>query len=324
MIDIKLLLYLLHPTLPHKTETILASIRKNEFSVSKKVIDLILATVDFIRTITNDIEIVDDEDFKRSIRNHYEELDNFKSLNPIIGEIFKEKIGMSESDIEIIAEKQKEHYPDKKFGEVAVIENMATAKEVIDILRVQEEKEDLGEHGYNYGSFVKISTYKLEEIADMLGELMTLHLQIGEELEKDGKYSGKYGRMEKIMKEIQTNFMEMRMVSFKQLFQKLSRIARDTSKDLGIEINIEVEGENEETDRNIAEKLFEPMLHLVKNAMYHGIFGETADEREKNGKNRVGTLKISAYRDWETLHLDRKSTRLNSSHRSLSRMPSSA
>ena len=63
--------------------------------------------------------------------------------------------------------------------------------------------------------------------------------------------------MEKIIKDVQSNFMELRMVSFKPLFQKLFRIARDTSSELGIDINIEILGEDEETDRNIAEKLIE-------------------------------------------------------------------
>jgi two-component system, chemotaxis family, sensor kinase CheA len=276
----------------HKSENILSGIRKNEFPASKKVIDLILATIDYIRTICNDIKVVKNSEFQKNLQKHIENLDNFKSINPKIGEILKEKVGLSENDIENLIEKQKEEYPNRKLGEVAVIENMATAKEVIEGLRTQEDKEEI--HGYGYGSYVKIPAVKLEEIADMLGEIMTLHLQITKEMEESGKQNSKHGRMEKIIKEIQTNFMEMRMVSLKPLFNKLSRIARDTAKELNIDINIEILGEDEETDRNIAEKLFEPMLHLVKNSLYHGLYQEDKNERNKNGKRERGTLKIEA------------------------------
>lgn len=277
-------------TVAHKSENILSGIRKNEFPANKNVIDLILTTIDYIRTICNDIKTVTSEIFKQEFEKHLEMLDNFKSENPKIGEILKEKVGLSENDIEKLVEKQKEDYPDKKLGEVALIENMATAKEVIDVLRFQEDKEEL--HGY--GNFVKVPTGKLEEIADMLGEIMTLHLQITKEMEEDGKHNSKHGRMEKIIKEMQTNFMELRMVSFKPLFNKISRIARDTAKELEIDVNIEISGEDEETDRNIAEKLFEPMLHLIKNALYHGLYMESNEERDKNGKKERRNLKIEA------------------------------
>ncbi len=285
----------------HKTENILSGIRKNEFYVNKRVIDLILSTVDFIRTICNDIKSVKDEDFQRKLKIHLENLDTFKSTNTKIGDILKEEVGLSDNDINYLAEKQKEEYPEKKFGEIAVIENMATAKEIIGVLRVQEEKDDTQEQIHGYGNFVKVPTAKLEEIGDMLGEIMTLHLQITGELgaNKDSKYS----RMEKIIKDVQSNFMELRMVSFKPLFQKLFRIARDTSSELGIDINIEILGEDEETDRNIAEKLFEPMLHLVKNSLYHGFYLETKENRKKNGKGENGTLKISAESNRGTVYL---------------------
>ncbi len=278
----------------HKSENILSGIRKNEFPSSKRIIDLILASIDYIRSICNDIKIVKSDTFKKEFNSHIELLDSFKSVNPKIGEILKEKVGLSDNDIENLIEKQKEDYPDKKLGEVAVLENMATAKEVIDGLRVQEDKEEVQEHGHGYGSYVKIPAVKLEEIADMLGEVMTLHLQITKEMEESGKQNSKHGRMEKIIKEIQTNFMEMRMVSLKPLFNKLSRIARDTAKELNVDINIEISGEDEETDRNIAEKLFEPMLHLVKNSLYHGLYQEEKSQRSKNGKRERGTLKIEA------------------------------
>ena len=94
-------------TISHKTENILASIRKVELQSSKKIVDLVLLSVDFIRTICNDIDIQENKDFLKEVEKHIEYTEKFKDSSPKIGDILKEKIGISEEEIEEMVEKQK-------------------------------------------------------------------------------------------------------------------------------------------------------------------------------------------------------------------------
>lgn len=283
-------------TISHKTENVLVLIRKGELQSSKKVVDLVLLSVDFIRTICNEIDIQENSEFLKEVEKHIEYMEKFRDSSPKIGDILKEKIGISEEEIEEMVEKQKSDYQGMKLGEIVVKENKATAKEVIEILRSQEEQEENIEpvQGTTNSGFVKVPIDKLESIGDMFGEIMTLHLQLMQENRVNENSSAKYVRMEKIIKDVQNNLNELRMVSFKNVFSKLTKIAKDTAKDLEINIEVETAGDECEIDRNISDKLFEPMMHIVKNGVYHGIYCEKKEERISNIKKETGSIKITA------------------------------
>ncbi len=87
--------------------------------------------------------------------------------------------------------------------------------------------------------------------------------------------------------------MSMRMVPIKSTFQKMVRLIRDLARDSGKEVGLEMSGEDTEIDRNVVEELYEPMVHMIRNAADHGI--ETPGEREKSGKKRKGTISLRAY-----------------------------
>jgi two-component system chemotaxis sensor kinase CheA len=99
--------------------------------------------------------------------------------------------------------------------------------------------------------------------------------------------------MAKVIKGIQNLSMSLRMVSVKQAFQKAARVGRDTAAELGKKVNISVMGEETEVDRDIADKLLDPLMHLVRNSISHGI--EEEGERQKRGKTEEGHLSIQAY-----------------------------
>jgi two-component system chemotaxis sensor kinase CheA len=99
-------------------------------------------------------------------------------------------------------------------------------------------------------------------------------------------------QLNKITDEIQDIVMAVRMVPLSATFHKMHRIVRDMSKKLDKEVNIEIIGEETEVDKNIIEHISDPLMHLVRNAVDHGI--EMPDEREANQKSRVGTLTLEA------------------------------
>jgi two-component system chemotaxis sensor kinase CheA len=145
--------------------------------------------------------------------------------------------------------------------------------------------------------YTRVSALKIDNLVDMIGELVIIQSQIEQDAVK------RFGtndylvtnllRMEKISKDIQNISMSLRMVSLKSTFQKINRIGRDTIAELGKNVNIEITGEETEIDRGVAEKILDPLVHLVKNSISHGI--EEESERPAKGKSIHGQVKISAY-----------------------------
>ncbi|MFN3264677.1 MAG: chemotaxis protein CheA, partial [Aquificaceae bacterium] len=99
--------------------------------------------------------------------------------------------------------------------------------------------------------------------------------------------------IDRIVGDLQLAVMKTRMQPVKKLFQKFPRVVRDLSRLLGKEVQLIVEGEDTEMDKSLIEKLEEPLIHLLRNSIDHGI--EPVEERERLGKPRTGKLKLKAY-----------------------------
>lgn len=154
-------------------------------------------------------------------------------------------------------------------------------------------------------SYVRIPAIKVDNLADLLGELLVTQSQVEQSLrvqtEVNTDLSSAVNRMARIGKEIQSITMSMRMISLKPTFQKVVRIARDAMAELDKNIHIEVIGEETEIDRSVAERLIDPLLHLVKNCISHAI--EPEAERLRQGKAAMGQIQIRAYSKRGSVHV---------------------
>ena len=164
------------------------------------------------------------------------------------------------------------------MGQVAVKEKKADVQDVLESLRIQEKATNILTSS---GGYTRVSALKIDNLVDMIGELVIIQSQIEQDAVK------RFGtndylvtnllRMEKISKGIQNLSMSLRMVSLKSTFQKINRIGRDTIAELGKNVNLEITGEDTEIDRGVAERILDPLVHLLKNSISHGI--EEAAER---------------------------------------------
>jgi two-component system chemotaxis sensor kinase CheA len=232
------------------------------------------------------------------LRNYHSLANKLQSQEDVpgtvkLGEILVKTGLIKNEDVTEIMNLQKDCYPDLKFGEIAVKENKADVKDVIGALHVQENAKG----DQRNQSYIRIPAGKVDNLVDHLGELLitqSLHKQeISSLLSRDGgKVMNNITRMERIAKQIQDITMSLRMVSLKQTFQKIYRIGRDTAAELGKDIIIDTFGDDTEIDRNIVDKLHDPLMHLIRNAISHGI--EEADERTDAGKPAAGHVAISA------------------------------
>ena len=144
--------------------------------------------------------------------------------------------------------------------------------------------------------FVKLETWKLDALVDLVGELVIAQSMVVQDPDVQTLESRTLARslrqLSRTTSELQRNAMSLRMVPVKAAFQKMTRLVRDVGAQTGKQVQLILEGEDTELDRNIVEKLGDPLVHMIRNAVDHGI--EMPEEREAKGKARLGTVRLSA------------------------------
>ncbi len=147
-------------------------------------------------------------------------------------------------------------------------------------------------------SFISVNVQRMDHLMDLIGELVIAEAVVlqnpdlkvpGLDLTNFQKAAGQLG---KITTELQDVIMAMRMMPLGNTFQKMKRLVHDITRKLGKEVELKIIGEDTEVDKNIIEHISDPLMHLIRNAVDHGI--EDADEREEAGKEPVGHLTLEA------------------------------
>ncbi|MDE3173954.1 MAG: chemotaxis protein CheA, partial [Gemmatimonadota bacterium] len=144
---------------------------------------------------------------------------------------------------------------------------------------------------------VRVRTDRLDQLIDMVGELVIAQAMITEDdVLRNTTLHGlarKVSDANKIVRDLQDLSMGMRMVPLRGAFQKVTRLARDLARRSGKQLDVVIDGEDTEIDRNLVEVLSDPIVHMVRNATDHGL--ESPAERRSAGKPATGRLSIAAY-----------------------------
>lgn len=147
-------------------------------------------------------------------------------------------------------------------------------------------------------SLISVNLAKLDALHDIVGEIITTESMVisnpdleGLELESFNKAARD---LKKLTGELQDTVMSIRMVPLAGVFQKMNRIVRDMKKKLGRDVDFVLEGEDTEVDKSIVDNLQDPLMHLVRNCMDHGIGEEDPEDRRALGKPEKGTIRLSA------------------------------
>lgn len=147
-------------------------------------------------------------------------------------------------------------------------------------------------------AFISVNVNKMDQLMDLIGELVISESVVlqNPDLKVPGlnltNFNKAAAQMAKISTDLQNVIMSMRMVPLTNLFQKMNRIVFDVSRKLGKDIEFEMIGEHTEVDKNIIENISDPLMHIVRNAVDHGI--ETNEERVDSGKSDKGKVTLSA------------------------------
>lgn len=155
-------------------------------------------------------------------------------------------------------------------------------------------------------STVRVNTEKLDSLVDVVGELVIVQSQLQESargLGSDGSpLSRNLAQLSRITKDLQFTAMSLRMVPIKPTFQRMERLVRDLSREFGKKVGFETLGEETEIDRTVVEEIVDPLVHMVRNSLDHGL--ENPAQRLEAGKSEQGLMRLAAYHEGSNLVIE--------------------
>ena len=218
----------------------------------------------------------------------------FKKNEPLnLGEVLIEQGLADQKAIDLAVEMQEKHRA-KKLGEFLIENGDVSSNDIDQALNLQKQRNDSAK----LPSFLKVDFDRVVAVNELVGELVVIKSQL---LDHDNKKHTDWGLishlhtlLDRTVRELYDRTLSMQMMSLHQPFLKLDRCVRDTALKVGKMVNLVTIGEETELDRHIIEKIQDPLMHLCRNAIDHGL--ETTEERLRSGKSKEGSLKIEAYR----------------------------
>lgn len=209
---------------------------------------------------------------------------------PRLGELLVESGDVTEADIEEALKKQ------KPLGQILAEDGKIAPEKVDNAVKRQTEvkEKDASKKRMEAMSSIRVAADKLDFLVDLVGELVIVQAQISQVVSEraDPQMTALAEELERLSDELRDSTLGIRMLPIGTSFSKFKRLVRDLSSELGKEIGLSTSGEDTELDKTVIERLGDPMVHLLRNSLDHGI--ETPDERTANGKPPQGMILLSA------------------------------
>ncbi|ELZ41789.1 CheA signal transduction histidine kinase [Halorubrum saccharovorum DSM 1137] len=142
---------------------------------------------------------------------------------------------------------------------------------------------------------IRVDVDQVDELYGLVEQLVTSRIKLRRELEELNAQSDALDELDKLASSLQDTAMDMRLIPFSQVSDSFPRLVRDISRDLDKRIDFEIEGDDVELDRTILTEMRDPLVHVLRNAVDHGI--ETPEEREAAGKDPTGHVRLTAERE---------------------------
>ncbi|HPQ00626.1 MAG TPA: chemotaxis protein CheA [Termitinemataceae bacterium] len=282
----------------HSIEDLLAIVRDGKLILTKELIDIIFFGMELLKNL---LDIMAAHEYQnRSMVSSFKMVNIYPYIRLLkkikeeyrykkIGEILEEEGKIAPAILKEILKKQESS--EKKLGEIIIEEQAARPEDVVAALKKQS---DIANR-LKRSAIVKVSNEKLNTLIDIVGELVINQSMLKQELRQlhlTETAERSISQLETITTTIKNLVLSMGMVPIAEIFNKLRVVARNTAEELGKNVYLEVRGEDTELDRNVIETIYEPLLHLIRNSIDHGI--EDGKTREERGKNRLGKIILSA------------------------------
>jgi two-component system chemotaxis sensor kinase CheA len=207
-----------------------------------------------------------------------------------LGEILVERGDLAPEDIPKVLSAQ------KRFGEILVESGLVAPDKVQAALAEQQKMRELRKEFLKAEetASIRVATEKLDGLVDLVGELVTVQAQLSRVAGASNipEFRAIAEQVERLSGSLHDRTMSIRMVPIETMFGRFKRLVHDLSREIGKEIELVTEGAETELDKIVIERLSNPLVHLIRNCIDHGI--ELPETREKVGKPRCGTVGLAA------------------------------
>lgn len=290
--------------LAHSSENLLDLARKGQVVLGGTSIDVIFESIDVMkRMLLSLIEAIEKSEPVNPYPNLDELIERIKtclsgdSPSPRLGEVLCDQ-GVSPKIVREALKEQRDS-PGKKVGEILLDKNVVSEQQLVQALQKQTEPKtaSVQKKKVTTESTVKVTTGRLDSMINMVGELVIAQSMVSQDLAEHFKSNQRLERnashLDKITRDLQELSMGMRMVPVQGVFQKMARLVRDLSRKNGKDIEFSMHGAETELDRNVVEAIADPLVHMIRNSVDHGV--ELPDARRASGKNPTGNVILRAY-----------------------------
>jgi two-component system chemotaxis sensor kinase CheA len=276
-------------TLAHKLENLCDLLRKDRMPLSEGCVDILFSGRDFLTDLVQ--AAIEGSDSPAGLHDYTARLDSFVAVYeesaPAEERASDAEVEAFEAEVaRLLAEAQKPAAPAEAQAAEPVKERAKQKRaSTHQTIRVDIERLDTL---LNLVGELVINRTRISDIANTLQRTLT-----DKDIVKDLADSS--ALLARTTNEIQESIMKVRMVPIGQVFERFPRLVRDVAKSRGKEVHLEISGAETDLDKTIVDEVGDPLMHLLRNCVDHGI--ETPDEREKRGKPRHGTISLNAYHE---------------------------
>ncbi len=303
----------------HVGENLLTRLRDGQLTLNPELTTALLGMVDAVRQMLNQIEASGqegerDDSVLISTLGRLQQVPGIapKSESAVaessapaalprpIGDILMQRTGVTQAEIQLAAEMQKAGDP-RHMGEILVEQGAVRPADVVEALHIQQVSRTQGTAS---DSTIRVDVGLLDKVMNLVGELVLARnqvLQFASRM-KDSGFVAVSQRLNLITTELQEGVMKTRMQPIGNIWGQFPRTVRDVALGCGKEVGIEMEGKETELDKTIIEAIKDPLTHLVRNSVDHGI--ELPDDRVTAGKARSGRLILRAFHEGGQVNIE--------------------
>ena len=262
----------------HEFESFILKIKNGQLVCTKNVVNLLLAANDFVVVMINGL--------KKDINAQF----NFTDLLNQMKNYSEQTLETPAIQSELNADPTIEEILAAEELRLALLANQPVVKPIPIKPQVTNSNTVSAVSKNNVEESIRVALSKVDSLLNAVGEMVILQNVLNEQVEAidDKNLRKTVSQLYKISKEIQDSSMSLRLIPIKPTFQKMQRIVRDTAGELNKDISIILQGEETELDKTVLEKMNDPLVHLIRNSVDHGI--ESKEIRLKNGKSEKGEI----------------------------------
>ncbi len=293
--------------LSHRAEDVLNTLRRSEVEFSQRIMDALLAARDQLSIMLQDIREGGLKDY--ALDGLIAELEAVQKPAPApsrLGDILVAEGVIAPGALQDVLQQQAQSGEIRKIGELLVEKGLASQTDVSNALARQKRQAD----SVIAAQTMRVDVRKLDELINLVGELvlernrlyqLSRELSMGrlEMQDLTEAFSQSTARLSFITEELQAAGLRARMVPIDTVFRKFPRLVRDVAHNLKKEVDLLVSGEDTELDKTMVEMIGDPLVHLVRNSLDHGL--ELPDVRESGGKPRKGTIRLEARQEGDQI-----------------------